>query len=49
MARKEIVLTTHLDQGILFYGDQKRLMHLVVILVDNSIKYMGRPGELDVY
>lgn len=48
LTRKEVVLKTHLEQGISFCGDQKRLMQLVVLLVDNAIKYMGRPGSLDV-
>lgn len=46
--QKEIELCIDIKQPAVFYGDRKRLMQLVVILVDNAIKYTKASGSAAV-
>lgn len=45
---KGITLESREEQEIAFIGDRKRLKQLLVILVDNAIKHMGRAGSITI-
>lgn len=46
--QKEIDLCIDIKQPAVFWGDKKRLMQLVVILVDNAIKYTKAAGSVAI-
>lgn len=43
-----ISIECNVPSDIILYGDQNRIMQLFTILLDNSIKYMGRPGTIRI-
>ena len=43
-----VTLTDHLTPGLIVLGDQGQLRRLVVILLDNGVKYAGHGGEVTV-
>ncbi len=47
-ADKEISLDAHTNGTATVYGDHQRLGELLLILLDNSIKYTDRGGKVDV-
>lgn len=47
-AERQIELHLDLSPEIHFVGDTNRIKQLVIILVDNAIKYMNRPGSIEV-
>lgn len=44
----EIVFNNKLEKGLGFYGDQKRIKQLVIILIDNALKYMNHSGKITI-
>lgn len=44
----EIVFNNKLENSLNFYGDQKRIQQLIIILIDNALKYMNRSGKIIV-
>ena len=44
--QKNIALEARLDSQTTFYGDRRRMEQLVVILVDNALKYMDGSGKV---
>ncbi|MBP3886490.1 MAG: ATP-binding protein [Cellulosilyticum sp.] len=46
--KKGIVIEEHLNAMLTMQGDRKRIKQLLVILIDNAIKYMGREGSITV-
>ncbi|WPC43720.1 sensor histidine kinase [Clostridium sp. JS66] len=44
----EIVFNNKLKNSLDFYGDQKRIQQLIVILIDNALKHMGCLGRITV-
>ena len=44
--QKGIVIDVIADDEVRFWGDHSRIKQLLAILVDNSIKYMGKPGKI---
>ncbi|MEK7248444.1 MAG: HAMP domain-containing sensor histidine kinase, partial [Chloroflexota bacterium] len=47
-AEKEIAMDAHTDGAATVSGDEQRLGELLLILLDNSIKYTDRGGKVDV-
>ena len=47
-SQKGIEIKTTLKEEIQFYGDFSRMRQLLGILVDNAIKYMKRPGCIEI-
>lgn len=47
-AEKEIAVDSHTNGAATVYGDEQRLGELLMILLDNSIKYTDRGGRVDV-
>lgn len=45
-AKKGIQIEVRDAGNVSFIGDEKRIQQLFVILVDNAVKYMGRPGTI---
>lgn len=45
---KGITLTFNADENTSFYGDRSRIRQLLVILVDNALKYTSSSGRVDV-
>lgn len=45
-AKKGIRIESRERGAVFFCGDSKRMEQLLVILVDNAVKYMGRPGTI---
>jgi len=44
----EIVFNNKLENTLDFYGDPKRIQQLIIILIDNALKYMDRSGKIIV-
>lgn len=44
--QKNITLEININNKIAFHGDQKRIMQLMVILVDNGLYYTNEPGKI---
>lgn len=44
----EIVFNNKLENTLDFYGDKKRIQQLIIILIDNALKYMDRSGKIIV-
>lgn len=44
----EIAFNNKLENELDFYGDRKRIKQLVIILIDNALKYMNRSGKITV-
>lgn len=46
--KKDITLRGSIEENIQMNGNPDRLMQLIIILVDNAMKYMTPPGSIDV-
>lgn len=46
--QKEIVLSRKIEPGIAFCGDEKRILQLIVILLDNAVQYTQSQGSIAV-
>ena len=44
----EIIFKNKLENILDFYGDPKRIQQLIIILLDNALKYMNRSGKIIV-
>ncbi len=44
----EIIFNNNLENTLDFYGDSKRIKQLIIILIDNALKYMNRSGKITV-
>lgn len=44
----EIIFNNNLENTLNFYGDSKRIKQLIIILIDNALKYMNRSGKITV-
>ncbi len=47
-SNKDIVIERHFKEDTIFFGDEERLKQLMVILVDNAIKYNSKGGKIDI-
>lgn len=47
-AKKEITIGCSKMEDATMQGDRKRIKQLIIILVDNAIKYMGRAGSIQI-
>lgn len=47
-ANKEIELNACLEPQTEFFGDKNRLQQLMIILVDNALKYTNTSGQVDI-
>lgn len=47
-SKKNITLEAHMCKAVAFQGDRKRIMQLIVILVDNALKYTDSSGIITV-
>lgn len=47
-AEHGITLESSVAPDVLLYGDEQRIIQLFTILLDNAIKYMGRPGTIRI-
>lgn len=47
-ALKSIELTSQLDTSVIVHGDEERLQQLLMIVMDNAIKYTAEHGQIDV-
>lgn len=48
-AMKEIELTSQLDTSVIVQGDEERLQQLIMIVIDNAIKYTPNQGRIHVH
>lgn len=46
--QNKIFLNSTLEEGIFIQGDKDRIKQLLVILIDNAIKYTGPNGKIDI-
>lgn len=46
--KKEIVINSDIEEGILYYGDEVMLMRMLMNLLDNAIKYQEEKGVINV-
>lgn len=46
--QNNISLEYNIEKGISFCGDERRISQLIIILLDNAIKYMQPPGNISV-
>lgn len=44
----EIIFNNNLENTLNFHGDSKRIKQLIIILIDNALKYMDRSGKITV-
>ena len=45
---KGIILESSLDSAVLYYGDENRIKQMVVILLDNALKYTHAGGKVSL-
>ena len=46
--KKDILISCTADEGIMFSGDEQRIGQLVLILVDNAVKYTPSMGQVTI-
>lgn len=47
-AGKQVILESSIDDELMIHGDAQRLSQLFRILIDNSLKYMGKSGKITI-
>ncbi|WMJ15155.1 HAMP domain-containing sensor histidine kinase [Geobacillus proteiniphilus] len=46
--QKQIRFTVHMQEDIMVYGDKERIIQLMFILLDNSVKYNNENGQVSI-
>lgn len=46
--RQDISITVNMKEHIMTVADEQRLRQLMVILLDNAVRYMGGPGKIEI-